>query len=212
MTARIQKNFDFNAGVYFNGAFFINNYAMTVNFVVNTEQIPEQNVALDRLKFFINECLMDSVLIHEQQREQIRAYQAAGLRVTTLPEEPYDQVLCIALLCKMNAISQGKLVIEEIGLNSVLGDEVTYLHNIEEDTGPFVNDGWWSDAEPTTNNVKPRSTAKVVKLTQTNHTWSDAGLNWASTADRPETEANAETKIVFAKFGQTHPHQTHQDS
>ena len=101
MSARIQRNFIFQAGAYFEGRFYMNMYDVDVFFSVETSSIREQNIALDRMKFFLAETLSNSIFIQNTEESTIEKYLLADLKVCTLPEEPYDQIIGIMLMCKI---------------------------------------------------------------------------------------------------------------
>ena len=63
MTTRIEREFSFQAGVYFKEEFLMNLYTITVYMEVETESIREQNVAMERIKHFLNECLENGIFV-----------------------------------------------------------------------------------------------------------------------------------------------------
>jgi len=198
MTARIKRAFTFQSGAYFNSSMYMNLYNVDINFAVETESIIEQNVALERIKYFLNECLEHSILIHDVETAQIKKYQEAGLKLCTLPEEPYDQIIGIMLILKLNAITEGKLIVNEVSITSRLSDNVYCIHSIDENTGPFVEDGWWHESSPKINTLKPNNKAKkIVKLVKPCDDWDDLDLGWCI-IKKEKTVGTSE--VVFALF------------
>ena len=114
MTARIFRSFEFQAGVHFAGSFYVNSYSIDTTFNVESESITEQNIALERIKYYLSECLEHSVIVHEDDEDVIEKYLDAGLKVCTIPEQPYDQVVGIMLMLKLNSITEDRLVITDI--------------------------------------------------------------------------------------------------
>lgn len=199
MTARIARMFEFQAGVQFADEFFMNIYAIDVQFNVETGSIREQNIALERIKFFLNDQLEHSVLCISTEESQISKFIDAGLKVCTLPEEPYDQIIGIMILSKINAITEGRLVATDITINSRLSDEVSCLYSIEENAGPFLLKGWWKDSTPSINDITPKaSNKKIVKLNKPKTSWDDMALGWEEGIIVAKEIPNAE--IVFASF------------
>ena len=199
MTARIARMFEFQAGVQFADEFFMNTYSMDVQFNVETESIREQNIALERIKYFLNEQLEHSVLCIGTEEAQIAKFLDAGLKVCTLPEEPYDQIIGIMILSKINAITEGKLVATDITISSRMSDEVSCLYSIEENAGPFLLKGWWKDSSPSINDITPKpSSKKIVKLNKPKSNWDDMALGWEEAIIVSKEFSNAE--IVFASF------------
>lgn len=195
MTARIHRSFDFHAGVYIDGEFYMNAYDVDMTFSVETDSIYEQNIALERIKYFLHDCLEHSIFIDENEHDMIEKYNDANLRVCSLPEEPYDQIIGIMLLIKFGAIAEGRLVPSDISITSRMSDGVSCLHDAEEDTGPFNGKGWWYESSTVFNNYKPKN-KKVLKLAKTKTDWAELELGWEESED--ETTESAE--IVFHSF------------
>lgn len=198
MTARIQRSFDLQMGVHFTGVFYMNLYDIDLHFNVETENIKEQTIALERIKFYLAECLENSIFVHEKEEDAIERYMSANLKVSVLPEEPYDQIIGIMLMTKLNAIAEGRLVITDISISSRMSDGVSCMQDIEDNIGPFVTKDWWNENNTKINNYKysPKN-KKILKLTKLVE-WSDVFLNWDST-EEPIIQDIA-NEIVYVNF------------
>lgn len=178
MTSRIQREFEFQAAVFCD-EFVMNTYSFSACMDVETDSIREQNIAMDRMKLFLAEYLESCVFVCHTEKKLIDKYHHADLKVCVLPEEPYDQIITIMLLSKLNAIAEGKLVITDISLASRLGDDVSFLHDIESSFGPFSKPGWWSRSDVSiTDQIEPISKDKIVNLFNRQSSWADYGLGW----------------------------------
>jgi hypothetical protein len=198
MTARIKREFDFQTGVNFNGKFFVNYYNVTMYFNVETGSIFEQNIALERLKYFIREILDNCVFVNDEHLEIIQKYQEADLRLCTLPNDPYDQIIAIMLLYKANAIMEGRIVCTDISLTSALSDDVHCLHSVEENAGTFAENGWWNDSSPKYSISKQKNKRqKLFHLIKTVSTWEEVFLGW----DQPTNAIEQSAEVVFVNFG-----------
>jgi hypothetical protein len=195
MTARIQRSFEFLAGVHFGSEFFTNKYNVDIHFNVESESIDEQNVALERIKYFLDDCLQHSILIHTNETRLIEQLYNLNFKLCTLPEEPYDQIVNIMLFQKINALTEGRLVITDISTTSDMSDGVTCFHSYDENVGPLKLKGWWNDNTVKTTDYKPKG-KKVVKLTKTSFDWEEVGLSWQI----PVTKDTTTTEILFASF------------
>lgn len=191
MNVRLEYQTRFSAGVVYNDQYEINHYDLTINMLTNTVDTYEQNVAFDRIKYWIHNIVDSSVFIN-QDNELVTAFQQTSQRVLILPDEPYDQIIELMMFVKLDAIVEGKMIITDIRLSSTLGDNMFYLHNEEESVGPFSSDGWWTLLTPqwfsNTTNKK-----KVVSITETPR-WEDIDLSWSV------TDNTIESTIVFANF------------
>lgn len=200
MTARIARSFDFQTGTYFSGDFYVNSYEVDVQFSVETLSIREQNIALERIKYYIAECLEHSIFITESDTAAIDKFLDADLKVCTLPEEPYDQIVGIMLLSKLNAITEGRLIATDISISSRMSDGVICHHDMDENLGPFRLSGWWNDSSTKiTNYVSKSKGKKVVKLVKPSQEWDELDLGWdEKTLIVAEVKSNSE--VVFATF------------
>ena len=52
-------------------------------------------------------------IINSENTSEIKKYKNAGIRVCVLPDEPFDQIISMALLQKFNAICEGRIKITE---------------------------------------------------------------------------------------------------
>jgi len=194
MNVRLQYDLDFLAGVHYNNQLQMNHYSVSMNLLTKTKDSVSTNIALDRIKLFVAAAMESTVFINQANQEQAEFLQMIGANVTTLPEEPVDQIVGMMLYYKLNAIMEGRMEIVNLDISSTLGDSVWYQHDEEDLSGPFAADGWWHqasmqhdsmDAEPVSDNV--------VKVTATG--WHEMNLDW------PENTTGAtRAKILYANF------------
>lgn len=195
MTARIQRSFDFMACVHFQSEFYTNFYEFDALLNVETDSIEEQNIALERIKYFLEYSLQHSMFVNEADTKTIEKFIDTDMKICTLPEDPYDQIVGIMLLQKLNAIAEGRLVVTDITINSRLSDGVICFHSIEESMGPFNQIGWWNVSNLKINDIKLKG-KKVIKMIKKSFEWSELDLGWA-TEPKQKTETN---QVVFVNF------------
>lgn len=172
----MEKDFDFQAGLYFQNNFFVNLYEFTIAFDVLTESLNEQFIALERIKYIIYEQFENSVFVCEQEQDIIKKYTESNLRVCSVPEEPYDQIIALILLLKINSICEGKLFVSDIKLKSRLSDDVRFFESIETANNSIREEGWWNKGLPSINSNTEIKNGKVVKLVK--DPWLELGLSW----------------------------------
>lgn len=192
MSTQIEREFTFQAGVYFEDRFMMNLYDISLSMLVETDSIREQNIAMDRIKHFLSECLESSIFIEDAEKKAIEKFQAAGLKVCILPEEPYDQIVTLILLMKLNAITEGKLLVTDIVLCSDLSDGVKFIYDIESvlAANPFKQ-GWWLESNAQIANAeKSNKRDKIVKLVKTVNDWTPLDLDW-------KEKTTTSTEIIF---------------
>jgi hypothetical protein len=175
----------------------MNLYQLDADFDVSTTDISEQNIAIERIKYFLNDCLEHSIFVSQTETHAIQKYVDADIKVCTLPEEPYDQIIGIMLMVKLNAITEGRLVITDLSISSAMSDGVFYNHSIEETVGPFNESGWWNESNPKmSHSLKPNKSKKVVKLVKSCNNWDDVWLGWEKIS-LPNDTSN---EVVFVSF------------
>lgn len=191
MNARISREFAFQAAIHFENNFIINSYGLTLFMDVTTENIREQNIALERIKYLIHECFENCLFIDISNKTAIENYLKAGIRVCTLPDEPYDQVVAAVLLSKFNAVTEKKLVISEIKINSVICDEVSFYITPDENFDFYTNsETWWTESSPTITECrkKPTKKEKIVELTKELTDWTTLDMGWKEKNDLKGSE------------------------
>ena len=187
MATRIERDFSFQAGVHFEGNFIMNVYNLTLLMEVETLSIVEQNIAMDRIIYFLEDTLANSVFVESTEKKAIEKYTQADIKVSTVPEEPYDQIITILLILKLNAIAEGRLNITDIYLESELSDSVRFSYDIETARhNPFGNKGWWLDSSTSIADVeKAAKKEKIVRLVK-HSDWANVGLEWEKKAKASE--------------------------
>jgi hypothetical protein len=198
MNVRLQYPTTFTAGIFYAGELRMNNYRVNLHLTTGVATGDEHNIALDRVKYFLHNQITSSVFVNRENLPSCQALTSAGIRITTVPEEPVDQVIGIMLYCKLNAIMEQRMSITEIELASELGDSIVYMHNDLENMGPIEDYGWWHDPEPTHVDSTVIDVDNVVPL-KYNTSWKELGLAWDTEAVVDQVDG-ADNKVVFADF------------
>lgn len=194
MNVRLQYDLEFLAGVYFEERLQMNRYSVSMNLLTQTRDSHSTNVALDRVKAFVYGALESTVFINQQQKDKAEMMQLLGISVTTLPEEPVDQIVGMMLYYKFNSIMEGRMTVTNLDIASTLGDSVWYQHDSEDLAGPFVEDSWWHRASMQHETVEANEVAaNVVKVISTG--WHELGLEWPENLLPP-----TDSTVVFANF------------
>lgn len=195
MNVRLRKEFVFHSGIVYQDQYMINQYHTVIDMLTSTEHAHEQNTAYDRMRFWIHEVLHNSVMMN-RDHPKLSAYAETGQRVITLPDEPLDQIVGIMLCCKLNAITENRMIITDVELKSSCGEDMVYLHSVDENIGPFAADGWWNDARPKCANYGQGQGSNIITITRAPE-WKDVGLDWHQ-EDQPSST------VVFADFKKDH--------
>ena len=192
MNVNLRYDIEFPAGIYFDDTLQLGYYSVAINLCTATKDPLQINIAMERTKEFVRSILGNTVFISEKDQERIELLDMLNVNVTTLPEEPVDQIIGMMLYYKLNAIMEGRIIVTELDLSSNLGDNVWYSHCEEDSSGPFAKDGWWHQPNTThadiTTELMPDN---VLKVTTTG--WHEYGLEWID-AEKPNNT------VVFGDF------------
>jgi hypothetical protein len=197
MNVKIGYTAHFIAGVWWDSRLIMSTYTATFKMTTATDSPQDTNTALDRLKYMVEEYLVDSVFIKETDVDQIKLLRAAGIKVIAMPEEPVDQIIGMMLYSKISAVMEGCMIIRSIMLSSTAGDDVIYEHDLQESVAPFDQPGWWNIPTPVCETeTRPDLNDKIFVLSATNQ-WRDLGLEWISDTDDDDNNSNV---LVFTEF------------
>ena len=97
----------------------------------------------------------------------------------------------MALLLKLNAITDDKFDITNMSFKSQLSDDVEYLIDIDDEFEPYnTKNSWWNDNGSNISDKKSNKKDKIVKLRKDNE-WVELDLGWKNSY-KPET-----SEIIF---------------
>lgn len=193
MNVRLQYDLEFLGGIYYQDLLQLNQYYVSLGLTTQTKNPADTNIAMDRLKCFVLGELDSTVFVNQAMQEQGELMSMMGINITTLPEEPVDQIIGIMLFQKLNAIMEGRMTVESLDISSSLGDRIWYQHDNEDAVGPFAQSGWWNDSGPGHSCLSLTSTDNVVKITD--NQWREYNLEWPE-----ETTEHTGNTVVFANF------------
>ena len=195
MNVRLQYPFKFTAGVWYDDQLKMNNYDVRLWLLTNSTEPESHNIALERIRYFVHGRLDSSILISEDHKERIKQIHDSGLRVTSFPGDPVDQIIGIMLYSKLSAIMEGKMLLGEVEITSDLGGGVVYMHNEEENLGPLEKEGWWHDSDLTQCDFNLIGEEKVMSLAKST-IWRELELNWPGAEPKEDTG----NTIIFTDF------------
>jgi hypothetical protein len=195
MNVRITCPINFLAGIHYGDELQMNDYLVKLHILTNSLDGTINNIALDRIKYFIYNEIENTVFINTADKQQCKRYIDAGMNITTIPEAPIDQLIGIMLFNKLNSIAEDKLTIDEIEISSKLGDSIIYYHNQHETVEDLIIPDWWKtadlihcDADLVDNDIIDILTSMSI--------WSELNLSWPDSMIDDEIE----NTVVFADF------------
>ena len=200
MNVRIQYPLSFTAGIYYNNQMQMNNYVAKLYMMTNTPDGVANNVAFDRIKHFVYSELDSSIFISSTHEEQCKKYIDAGLKITTFPGDPVDQLVGIMLFSKLGAIMEDRIIVGEVELSSSLGDGLIYIHGDNENIEDINPPAWWESVDLIHCDGDLIDTDKIVTMHH-GSVWRDLDLQWPDIEDvTEEPEEESGNTVVFADF------------
>lgn len=180
MSAKVSRDFVFQAAIHFENTFVINVYELRLNMVVNTDDNREQNIALERIKYLLLECFENCVFVNYKEIKAVDAYLKAGIKVCPLPDDPFDQIVATVLMTKFNTVTESKLFVNELEIKSSICDDVKFYISADEELEFFDHqNGWWKDNSASIfDYTKKTKKEKIVELKKEITDWNLIGLSW----------------------------------
>jgi hypothetical protein len=198
MNVHLKQNFQLPAAVYTDDQLIVNNYNIEINMVTVDSNVIDLDIATARIDWFMYNELADAVFVDQADGDRNSILAMLGMNVVTLPGPPVDQMIGIMLMCKLNAIVEGRIEILETAVTSDYSRNLCYIHLSSHTVGPFDQPGWWHDANTVHNNVVVEdATDNVVKVTV--NPWLEHDLAWSSTAG-----SNDSAKVIIGNFSKKH--------
>jgi hypothetical protein len=152
------------------------NYTLTVSMLpINKAGI--SGIGLTKIKEFIAKFIQNSVII-DQNNTFLTQLSLLDTTIVQLPSAPSDYFFANTLYRKLTAVAQDYFIIQQITIDSTVGDHVKY--QVSKSCTTYKNildkEGWWSRDDVSTNNTQhfpqwkdlnihdtPKFSAKVVR-------------------------------------------------
>ena len=173
MNVKLSYDIDFSAVAIIENSLIPVDYELTMHMYTATENNQYQNIAMQRVQFFIKELIHHSTFIDRNSSHFTKVTKMFDTNIVEFPEDPFDQIVGLVLLQKLTAITEGKYDIErlEIGSQNFSGLRYTVDEFINfSDVFRSKKSCWWNRNDLTINNLPKNSLAKA--------TWKDVGLEW----------------------------------
>lgn len=194
MNSKISKTFDFSCYTVSQRYDHpqIVPYTININMITASDDGKELNIAYSRLNFWIDDIMQNAVLI-DQSHPNLSTWYDLDCKVLAIPFDPVDQIIGAILFCKLQAIVENRLLINQLSISSPIDDYIVYHHEDTDDLELFKGVAWWNDCLPNwITQHKKRKSGKVIKLERSPE-WKDVGLDW-------DDSDNKEHIIVYTDF------------
>jgi hypothetical protein len=175
MNIQIEKDFTFLTAIHFEKKYMVNLYELCAKMEVLTENPKEQNIAIERMNYFLTGYIENVIFIQDTEKEAIQNYTNAGIKVCPVPEEPYDQIIGMILINKCNAIMENRIAVTEITFGSKLSNLIKFNISGEIAKLEYPENVWYN--KNTLSVTDKHKKDKIVSLFDINN-WAELELTW----------------------------------
>lgn len=147
---------DFSCTIISEKLIIPNFYQIRLSIEPNNARATDINLGFKKLKYFIHNCLSNSILINEKNTA-LKLFSEFDSNFIPLPTEPYDFFIANILFSKFKIITEKYFELKYLTLESEVGENVQYHVNVhskmELEKGAKY---WWNiDSITTGNNETP---------------------------------------------------------
>ena len=178
MNARLRYEVEFLGGAYINGMLELNRYTVGLDMETKTLNADDITIALERVRTFVYGILDHTVFVNQHEPGVADLLATLGVNVTTLPEDPHDQIIGMALYHKLNSIMEGRVQVFGIDIKSEMGNDLMYCMDQEDQYSMFDADGWWQHASTRHNCIEPEHDPNVLRVQ--GNGWKELDLDWTA--------------------------------
>jgi hypothetical protein len=171
-------------------------FEVTLSFTQNTLSEYEQSIALERVAVLFAQ-MLDSAILISSDHELLDLFECGtDTRVLTLPDQPSVQLLGQALLEKISAITEGKLLVDFMSISSSETAGTEYiLDATDSDPGlmstvtELGTPAWWLRNDLTVSDYVHDLESGGQVILGTDLAWIDLELGWQPPQVLPESGA-----------------------
>jgi len=175
-----------------------NRYKCKIYFDIETDDGEQQNIAFERCKIML-ETIFDHGMFISMTNPLLQVLsKKTKQKIIALPTEPLDVIMAAIIYHKLNAISEGRLVVEKVKISSEQGDNI-WVHfdqDFANDFGSLDSEyyktvketPWWFRTDPSTGDwFEIVKKDKEMKFHLQKSVW-DKTLLWEKTNDNKSTK------------------------
>lgn len=190
MSINLSHETEVGAVIFDNDIIYPNTYTIKINFAVITEDPSEQNIAIQRIIFFLEEIFDRSIFVKYNHPNLNRFSKLIKQdKFVILPEDPYDQIIGMLLYNKLSAITEGRFEINNIVIGGNMANNIFYtiddFAEFDIDIVKAKKPYWWDRPDLTLSENKKTSLFLL--------SWDDLQLAWDGSSEDDELEVELDT-------------------
>jgi hypothetical protein len=157
--------------------------------LIKTTDAHDINVALARMFYVIDESLQDAIFIADQDIDAAKMLMMLGFKVALVPQEATDQIIGMAIFCKLQAVTQDRMMLQSLDIRSPMVQNVWFLHSHTETLGPLEQQGWWHQSDADCCGITDHEQTPMIMP----DVWRSEDLTWTDTTVQP-------AQVLYADF------------
>lgn len=185
MNVQLDYESNFSAVIVNSNKIYPNTFRYKLTLITNSDDEAIQNIAFDRVKFLLTEVFYNSIILNKSNPHYEFFQTLMPGRIVTLPHEPYDQIIGLALFSKINAIMNDHIVLVELSISSIAGGDLWYNIDSEDSLDIFKDDprvkskkAWWLREDIQTCDDSGQVNEQL--------SWADLALSWDNSENETE--------------------------
>lgn len=179
------------------------NFDLTIKMEVVSELFNEQDIALERIQTIV-ESFFGASLICEMNEFASELPYAFSNNVVAVPTDPTDHILCGLLFTKCNAVAEGKIIMNEVGIVSSRGNGLEYSLSSAQVLPVFLQANsaavspWFLRNDVSFTDSFHSEDNNVIHFPIEYSTWEEMNLHWDRDSEESDDE-NKNTDIIDFK-------------
>lgn len=202
MNMRIGSEYKIFANMFSEDELVATRFAVNVKFITNSENPYEYATAINRASYFLNEMCENAIFVDDDSLEEYPELDNMGVDVIVLPNLACEQIIGIMLFCKLNAIMESKVLVDEISIKIDAGQKYEYFHNREDPLDMFEEIGWWHEKTLSIRHPENLPSEKRQKYFESLPSWADLQLEMDGDESMPPIDAKVDSDgdVLFVDF------------
>lgn len=196
--------------VFFEKVLLPNEWTIKIDFNSESDDPYEEQIAFERCRFIIEDSFQDSVFVNINDATFNKLIDSMAGKIITLPDEPTDINISIALLSKLISVVEKRLSFDGVSVSSRISDNIELHLPIDIlDEIPWLSDNpiksltgepaWFmrSNAGSTDLWIKSKNKHEIIRDMEE---WSKHKLDWDPDVNAKNTANAIEIPIPKPRF------------
>jgi len=202
MNVKIGSKYKIFANMFAEDELIATRFEVNVKFITNSENPYEYATAINRAAFFLTEMCENAIFVDDDSLEEYPELDNMGVDIIVLPNIACEQIIGVMLFCKLNAIMESKVFVDELSIKVDAGRKYEYFHNREDPLDEFDEMGWWHEKTLSIRHPENLSSEKRQTYFESLPTWANLQLEMGEDEITPpiDTKVDSDGDVLFVDF------------